>query len=43
MKRRKVKDGFERMWKKAAVASFKVLSRNLPGETEKSNGTPLSG
>jgi hypothetical protein len=28
-------DELERIWQEAVVASFKVISRNSPGETEK--------
>jgi hypothetical protein len=33
----------EAMWKEAAVAWFKALSRHLPGTTERTQGTPQSG
>jgi hypothetical protein len=36
----KVSNELERMWKEAVVA-FKVLSRQLPGETERNHETPV--
>jgi hypothetical protein len=35
-----VDDQFERMWKKAVVAQFKVLSRHYPGGTEENQEKP---
>jgi hypothetical protein len=34
-------DELERMWKEAVVASFKVLSRHLPAETEDNHENPI--
>jgi hypothetical protein len=33
----------ERIWKEAAVAKFKELSRNFPGGTGEIHGKPQSG
>jgi hypothetical protein len=35
-------DELERMWKKAAMSSFKVLSRHFPGKTEEIHEKPQS-
>jgi hypothetical protein len=37
-----VSDEFERTWKGAVVADFKVISKHLPAETEENNETPES-
>jgi hypothetical protein len=34
-------DELERMWKKATMSSFKVLSRHFPGKTEETHEKPV--